>query len=520
MTHELQRWPHQLRAIDAIRSARADGDRVIILTSPTGSGKSLMMCDLIDNALQNNESSVLYTNRKMLTEQTARVMAKHGIQHGVRAAGWDGDESMPVQIASIQTEHARRSRQSVHKADLVLVDEAHLQKSANAQAIFQKHLDDGATVILVTATPIDMGCICGVKPRLIVAARNSELRSCGALVPSMHYGPSEPDTRRVRKQVWEYTESDVRKLIMVQGIFGIVLREWMRLNPEQLPTLLFAPGVAESIWFAEQFRSAGIKAAHIDGKDCWIDGEFHESSREVRQQILDGSESGDIKIICNRFVLREAIDMPWLHHGILATVFSTLQAYLQSGGRLLRAYPGKPHATIQDHGGAWHKHGSLNADRDWDTDYVMSEHVIQGLREDGFRNKAETGEKEPFLCPQCKKVLNQSECPCGFRVTRRTRPVVQADGRIMHYEGDIYLPRKVSMKSDTLTKWERCYYRSKNSKKGMSFNQARGLFFYEEGYWPPSDLPLMPKEKIDWFRSVSDVPKDRLNGYEHAKAEA
>jgi hypothetical protein len=74
------------------------------------------------------------------------------------------------------------------------------------------------------------------------------------------------------------------------------------------------------------------------------------------------------------------------------------------------------------------------------------------------------------------------------------------------------------MKSDTLKLWERCYWRAKNSKNRMTFIQARNLFFYENHYWPPSDLPLMPKNEIDWFRKVKDVPNHALNTPSYAEA--
>src|SRR6516164_8227120 len=99
---ETNRWPHQIRAVEGVMAAREEGERVIILTSPTGGGKTLIMADLIDHALDRGEKIVLYTNRKMLTEQTDRVMNKHGIRHGVRAAGWDADWSADGQVASIQ----------------------------------------------------------------------------------------------------------------------------------------------------------------------------------------------------------------------------------------------------------------------------------------------------------------------------------------------------------------------------------------------------------------------------------
>ena len=46
----------------------------------------------------------------------------------------------------------------------------------------------------------------------------------------------------------------------------------------------------------------------------------------------------------------------------------------------------------------------------------------------------------------------------------------------------------------------------------MTFRQALGLFFYENHYYPPSNLPFMPVEKIDSYRRVKDVPTDKLHG--------
>ena len=76
---------------------------------------------------------------------------------------------------------------------------------------------------------------------LIIAGTNSELRECGALVPAVHWGAGEPDTKNIKKTAWEYTENDVRKVMQVQRIIGRVL-EWLnKLNPEHKPTILFAP---------------------------------------------------------------------------------------------------------------------------------------------------------------------------------------------------------------------------------------------------------------------------------------
>ena len=103
---------------------------------------------------------------------------------------------------------------------------------------------------------------------------------------------------------------------MTPTIFARVLEWYDRLNPERKPAILFAPGVKESIWFAEQFTAAGITAAHIDG-DMITFGETDgsdpvtmPSTRELREQIMAGSRDGSIKVLCNRFVLREGWDVP------------------------------------------------------------------------------------------------------------------------------------------------------------------------------------------------------------------
>jgi len=54
------------------------------------------------------------------------------------------------------------------------------------------------------------------------------------------------------------------------------------------------------------------------------------------------------------------------------------------------------------------------------------------------------------------------------------------------------------------------YYRMK--KSNMTFSQAQGLFRREHGYYPPKDMPYMPKDDFDWKRKVKDVPVIDLIG--------
>lgn len=515
-------WPHQEYAHAATVEAISAGYRRILITSPTGGGKTTMMRLLIESFLDRGLNCGLYSNRKLLIEQTSTFFKKIGIEHGIRASGHEQNHHLPVQISSVQTESRRvlkaekNSLKSLHKGDLVIIDEAHVQTGNEIQEIVRRHMEDGAAVVGYTATPIDLG---DIYQKLIVAGNNSELRKCGALVRAIHYGPDEPDVMEYRKlkaaqKMLEenITQKQASKLIMNSTIWGRVFHWYKRLNPHCQPGILFAPGVKESRWFAEQFNRAGIPSAHIDSKEIWINGQEYKTCKTARKDLIAKSKDGTIRIICNRYVMREGIDLPWLVHGILATIFN-LQSYLQSGGRLLRSCLGKKECIIQDHGGNWWRHGSLNADRAWHLEDTLSS--TYGIRANRIRQRKE---KEPFRCPQCGIILGFGDCcpvelgGCGFKLIReKTRPVIQLDGTLSQMTGDIFRPRRLCRKDNVAKLWEKVYWRAKSKKWDATFAQAEAVFARENNWtWPPRWLPFMPRNEGDFYQRVAKVPLSDL----------
>ncbi len=507
-------WPCQIRTLDAIDAAVAAGYRRIVVTLPTGGGKTVIQSEA---TIRMGVPTIWYLNRRMLREQISERIESFGIDHGVRASGVDPALLKDVQVSSVMTEHSRVFKQKkweLHPAKLVIVDEAHNQTGAVAQKILDTHEAAGAVSLLFTATPLDMS---DLRPdHLIIGAVNSELRDCGAHVICQTYAPDEPDLRHVKqvKVGEDLTDEENKKAIMRPGIFGRVFDNWARLNPDGKPAILFGPDVAGSLWFAEQFYAKGVTAAHIDSERIWINGEVLSSDDpENRRHLAEMSRTGQVQVVCNRFVMREGIDWPWLYHGIFATVFGSVTSYLQAGGRLLRAHPSLDHVLLQDHGGNYHRHGSLNSDREWSLG--LTSHMVTSMKQDRMR---EHKEDQPIVCPQCGFVrLRGPSClQCGHKSERKSRVVVQANGDLKEIEGDIYKPRRVKELPDTEQIWRKCYMRAKNSKNGMTFRQAEALFFCENFYYPPRNLPYMPTHEADWFRKVKDVPVNDLNRRENA----
>lgn len=519
-------WAHQQRALDLVDAAIGAGQRKIVVTIPTGGGKTLVMQTLAQGFLERKSKVVMYTNRRLLREQTSAVMMDAGIYHGVRAAGEDDERDHPFQISSIQTEHSRvvkQRRWELHAADLVLVDEAHMQKENMAVEILNRHIAAGAVVVGFTATPLDLG---DFYEHLIIAATTSELRKCGALVPAIHYAPDEPDMRSFKKlssdkDDLKVSENDVKKAMGPRPqLWGRVWANFEQLNPEHRATILFAPGVEESIWFAQQFCEKSVKAAHLDGDDVWMDGYFHKSTPELRAEVLDASKTGRIRVLCNRFVLREGIDAPWLSHGIFATVFGSVQSYLQSGGRLLRAFSGMDSVTVQDHGGNWWRHGSLNDDREWFLEQTQD--MAYGLRSARIR---EGKKSQPFRCPQCGRTWTRGRAcltahgGCGFELPPKAkfaRPVVTAEGDLREMIGEVFRKRRICQKPDAIKRWtDLILYRCRAGTKGSrTFRQAAACYAMDnEWAWPAPWWPLMPINERDWWLLVEEVPRERLRDF-------
>jgi DNA repair protein RadD len=503
-------WPHQIRALQEIDRAVTDGKRAICLTIPTGGGKTRVLFEHLTR--EGATTAAVYTDRRMLLAQIAQGMEQAGISFGFRAAGHETRLLDDVQLCMAQTEVSRvlKGKREIHAADWTYIDEAHKNSGDTMVALLGKHREvrPDMVTLLLTATPLG---IAHVADHLIVAGTNSQLRDCGALVKAFHYGPDEPDTKWVGKVAVGEGECGLaqqKRMEFATRVFGSVVEHYSEYNPDLRPSLLFAPGVKESIWFAEELCHNGISAAHIDGENVWLNGELRTKDDDVIEYIAREHEAGNIRIVCNRFVLREGINWPWVYHGIFATVFGSLTSYIQAGGRLLRAHPGKDHCVIQDHGGNWWRHGSLNSDREWSLE--STDRIEAGMREQKIRERKEP---EPIVCAKCHAVRNGGpQChACGHKYQTKSRMVLQKNGTLREMKGDIFRKRRLLTPSQHIEQeWCSRVAAVRKSKKPtvqrMTFAQVEASFARDHNWqYPPHTLPMMPVKPSDWFRPVSEV---------------
>jgi superfamily II DNA or RNA helicase len=487
----MELWENQKRALAGLDDAEARGVMSAIVTAPTGGGKTEIMAQRARITRERGKRTLLFTNRKLLTSQAAKTMGRAGLNYGVYAAGWDQAVLQEIQVVSLQTLHRRiaSGKAAWPPADEVIIDEAHSCKGPMARAIIAHYKEQNAFIWGATATPVNLK---GLYEEIIVAGTKAELRQAGALVPCTVFAPDEPDLRGVKKtKVGEYDLGGQIQRIMRTICFGDVFAHWKRLNPNGLPTILWAPGVAESRWFQKMFEHMGVRCAHIDAA----------TSDEEREQIFSDNEIGHTPVITSMGICREGVDLPWLYHGILVQPCLFLSTYLQIVGRLLRAYDGKTKAILQDHAGAWWRHGSPNADHQWRLG--KNDRELAGERQLAF----EYGDiREPIRCPRCSGIrMSGPRCPhCGYEHTKSVRAVRMDDGSLTQKEGNAHKHKDHAQ--DDQRNWIRTLFANANAKFPRTVLQAAGTFKRRFG----KDLPLNlkhipPPDSIDWKRHVNVV---------------
>ena len=241
------RWPNQLRAINGVKKSFRSGHKFPVIVSPTGTGKSYIIFDMIRLAIERGKSVTVVVHRRILRDQIISQLKDEQIEFGVQASGFVSDPSKKVQIAMHQTLIARGLRIF---SDLVVWDEVHLQKAEGCTKLQKEIIGMGNHCVGVTATPVDLE----VPDDLIQAGTYSEALQIGAHLPLEIYSPDSPDVSKIRPlRGGEYAEKDSDRLFLVPTVFGRVFEHWSRLNPRQLPTILFASSSAAARWWVREF---------------------------------------------------------------------------------------------------------------------------------------------------------------------------------------------------------------------------------------------------------------------------
>jgi superfamily II DNA or RNA helicase len=482
--------PYQRDVINIVKAEIANGHRRICLVAPTGSGKTVVAALLIAEAVARSERVVFIAHRRELIEQTSAKLHAVGVDHGIIQAGYPTRPGASVQVASVQTLHARALRSAkieLPPADLLFVDEAHHVRASTYAGLIEAYSD--AAVIGLTATPCrgDGRGLGNIFQALVECPSIAKLTREGYLVPVRFFAPVRLDLSDIRVERGDYVESQLATRMNTDRLVGDIIEHWHRLG-EGRRTVVFTVNVGHSLHIRNEFRRSGVLAEHIDGG----------TPIEGRKAILAGFAVGKVDVVCNCAVLTEGWDRPEASCLIMARPTKSLVLYRQMVGRILRPAPGKIDVVILDHSGAVFQHGFP------DDEVVWTLH--QDRRAENRAHAARGHHHAPALttCPECSAVrLEGRPCIlCGWHSIRKPSPVEVADGEL----GEVSRERAASAPQYGPLERERFHRQLAGIARQRAYKSGWVAHKYREkfGSWPPTRFvePLEPSPEVRaWVRS-------------------
>lgn len=464
--------------------------RRALLVATTGSGKTVIAGAIVADAARHRQRVLFLAHRRELIVQASRKMHAAGVDHGIIQAGFPMRPAEAVQIASIQTLHARAVRGSkveLPPADIVIVDEAHHARAATYSQIIEAY--PNSAVIGLTATPCrgDGRGLGEIFDVLVECPPVAQLIADGHLVGTRVYAPSRPDLTGVRVERGDYAEGQLARRMNDDGLVGDIVEHWLRLA-DRRKTVVFASGVDHSVNIRDKFRDAGVGAEHIDGSTLM----------EQRDAILAALASGAVELVTNCMVLTEGWDQPEVSCLVLARPTKNMGLYRQMVGRGLRPAQGKDDCMVLDHAGAVFEHGFVEDEVIWTLD--------RDTQADNPEHRRRTGRKALAACPECFAIraVGAACRVCGWKppvpafAAGKLAPVIS--------NGDAKSDPKLTLYRQLL--WiahERSY------KRGWAAHKYREKF----GDWPATRFaePLEPDAKVrNWVQGKMRAHAKSLGG--------
>jgi DNA repair protein RadD len=419
----LQLRPYQRAAIDAIYAYFTVESGHPLVVIPTAGGKSLVMAAFIQEVLAQwpDERIIILTHVRELISQNFSELVRLWPEApaGIYSAGLNRrDVQAQILFAGIQSVHNKAY--AIQRADLVLVDEAHLIPRS-ADTTYRRFLGDltrinpQLKIIGLTATPyrLDSGMLHFGTDSLFddiayeVSVR--ELIDEGYLAPlTSKQTSTHLDVSGVGTRGGEFIAGQLEAAVDQDPITRAAIDEVVAYGRDRHSWLLFCAGVGHAQHVCDAVRERGFSCATI----------FGHTPKGERDRIIGAFKRGEIRALASMGVLTTGFNAPAVDLIAMLRPTKSTGLYVQMAGRGTRLAPGKDNCLVLDFAGNVARHGPIDLVKPKD------------------KTSEGDGEAPTKVCPECQTInaLAARVCAdCGFvfpapevqlEATATTRPIL------------------------------------------------------------------------------------------------
>ena len=337
--------PYQQEAINAILSARRSGIKRMVISLPTGAGKTVIFSHLASMA---QRRVLVLAHREELLSQAQdklqKALGDRGLVEIEQAQSYASNQAKIV-VASLRSLHAERLKRLIGDAQfgLIIYDECHHAVAEDNQRILEElgvfDADFEGTLVGFTATTqrADGLGLDEVFEELVYSRNLQDMINDKFLVPLRGYRISTAVSLEGLEGRGDFPLEELEERVDIQERNGLVARNIQEFARDRR-TICFCVTVKHAENLAQTLRSCGVPAAVIHG----------EMKGKERAQVLQDFREGTLQVLTNVGVLTEGFDDPEVSCIAMARPTRSEALYIQCVGRGMRLFEGKKDCIILD----------------------------------------------------------------------------------------------------------------------------------------------------------------------------
>lgn len=342
-------FDYQKDLIRKARQALAKGDHSVLIQSPAGSGKSVVIAEIAKRTTDKGNRVMFMVHRKELVEQITDSFRKQNV-----------DLTKCTIMTVVKIKHRL---DTLSRPQLLITDETHHGLAKTYEAIYNYYQDVPRLGFTATPWRMNHAGLNEIYQTMIPGPSVKWLIEHHFLAP-FHYWTVDSinhDSLQSSNKNTDYTNQSIDNSFGKE-IFGNVVDQYRKYANGQ-KAIVYAHSIVYSQNIAKQFQEHGIRAAHVDSK----------TPAEKREAIMQQFKQGKIKVLCNVDLISEGFDVPDCSCVMMVRPTKSLVLFIQQAMRCMRSDHLGPNgtnkskvATIIDMVGNAHIKGVLpDSDYDW-----------------------------------------------------------------------------------------------------------------------------------------------------------
>lgn len=386
--------PYQQKLVDETRSRLKQGYKAVLIQSPAGSGKSVVISEVARLTVRKGGIVLFMVHRKELVNQ-------------IRDSFVENEVDLTKCVIQTVGKIANRLR-VLPKPTLIICDETHHSLAKTYRKIYDFYSDVPRLGYSATPWRLNGKGLHDVYQTMILGPSIDWLIENHYLAPYKYFSVKLVNDEKLKKSsTGDYTAKSMDDAVG-RTIFGDVVKTYQEKTPGQ-QAIVYAHSVEFSKEVAEAFRQAGISAEHADAKTPTAD----------REKIMADFKSGELKVLCNVDLISEGFNVPDCSVVIMLRPTESLVLYIQQSMRSMRYRPNKV-ATVIDHVANYTRFGLPDDEHTWTLD-------------DRKKRKKKISDALPIrTCEFCFAVIPASStvCPVCGKAIQRSESEIEVDQEV------------------------------------------------------------------------------------------